>query len=174
MNIKAQKGDEVVCSTFDGGTLRDNADGVFAKKYLFIGAVYTIEMVDIFDWYTGITLKEFPGKRFKRYPIETAQIERSIEEAMNSMPERMEEEKDGALGVINGATIIDNVGKTLLLRNNNIFSTEGHLAACEILRITEDVMAVEIKFSGWKEPEWRELGPFVGSLSGYSLVAISF
>ncbi len=61
MNIHAQTGDKVICSTFDAGYPLEQEH---AKKHLVIGQQYTVDYTVIHDWSTDVYLQELPEIRF--------------------------------------------------------------------------------------------------------------
>jgi len=61
MNIYAENGDKVVCSTFDAGYKHEQQ---IAAKYLVIGKEYTIDQTVVDNWHTDVYLQEFPGVKF--------------------------------------------------------------------------------------------------------------
>lgn len=61
MNIYAEHGDKVICSTFAAGY---DYHKEVAAKYLKAGKEYTIEKTVVDNWHTDVYLQEFPGVKF--------------------------------------------------------------------------------------------------------------
>ena len=69
MNIHAKNGHKVICSTYNGGY---NPDSEKARKYLTVGAEYTIEQTIVHSWFTDVFLEEFPNVSFNSVFFEDA------------------------------------------------------------------------------------------------------
>ena len=60
-NIYAKKGDKVKCKTLSGGFPYDLQT---AQKYLQIGKIYTIDIIEVHNWHTDVYLMEIPDISF--------------------------------------------------------------------------------------------------------------
>jgi len=61
MNIRAKKGTKVIFSNPDSGYPDQVA---LAAEHLTIGATYTVERTEVFDWHTNVYLQEVPDVGF--------------------------------------------------------------------------------------------------------------
>lgn len=76
MNIYALNGHKVKCSTFEAGY---DFEIQIVKKYLKIGAIYTVSRTDVHSSSTTVYLHEFPNISFNSVFFEDA-IEQSEED----------------------------------------------------------------------------------------------